>query len=117
MHADSLGSSQPPPAQLVGSPALAPTRGDVRVPAHGLPAHALLLRDLTHAHALRVEAHDIVVVGQPPRPKLLAQQLVFRRLDCSVLAAERCPPSGNVSTPSQKGILLGEVAIENQTQR
>jgi hypothetical protein len=88
-------------------------RAMVQVTAHDLPARAHLLRDLAHAHALRVEAHDIGVVGQPPRPTLLAQQLVFRRLDCSVLATERCLPSGNVSTPSQTGILLAQVAIEN----
>ena len=56
-------------------------RAVVQVTAHGLPAHAHLLRELAHAHALRVEAHDNVVEGQPPRTTLLAQQLIFRRLD------------------------------------
>ena len=64
-------------------------RAVVQVTTHGLPAHTHVLRDLAHAHALRVEAHDIVVAGQPPRPTLLAQQLVFRRLDYGQLC-NRC---------------------------
>ncbi len=58
----------------------------VQVTAHGLPAHAHVLRDPTHAHAFLVEAHDLCVARQPPCTPLLAQPLVFCRRNYARLA-------------------------------
>ncbi len=97
-------------------------RAVVQVTAHGLPAHAHVLRDLTHAHAFLVEAHDLCVARQPPCTPLLAQPLVFCRRNYARLAGYLgCVALAQISRGGRDGYgggqFLNRCCVEHRRRR